>query len=172
MNTASGPTQCRRRTARRICRRLYIQPIIQNPLGMTMPPRRRADLLRVAEKLDLTVIEDMVYGFLDDVPPLAALAPDALRGARQPVQESGARAGARLRRAAARLRENIMASVRSGGWTASGYAFAAAQRLMSDGTAAELARLKRTDAQQRQKIAVACLASSKSRPIQNPIICG
>src|SRR6266852_3721589 len=55
---------------------LYLQPVIQNPLGMTMPPSRRADLLRVVEKLDLTVIEDAVYAFLDDVPPLAALAPD------------------------------------------------------------------------------------------------
>jgi DNA-binding transcriptional MocR family regulator len=52
---------------------LYLQPIIQNPLGITMPPARRADLLRVVEKLDLTIIEDMVYGFLDDQPPLAAL---------------------------------------------------------------------------------------------------
>src|SRR5258706_7424213 len=51
-----------------------------------------------------------------------------------------------------------MASVRSGGWTASGFAFAAAQQLMGDGTAAELSRLKRIDAQQRQKIAVACLS--------------
>ena len=57
-----------------------------------------------------------------------------------------------------RLRENVMASVRSGGWTASGFAFSAAQQLMSDGTAAELARLKRNDAQQRQKIAASCLS--------------
>ena len=56
---------------------LYIQPTIQNPLGMTMPPARRADLLRVVEKLDLTVIEDTVYGFLDEETPLAALAPDS-----------------------------------------------------------------------------------------------
>ena len=57
-----------------------------------------------------------------------------------------------------RLRENVTASVRSGGWTASGFAFAATQLMMSDGTAAELARLKRIDAQQRQKIAVDCLS--------------
>src|SRR6266571_2809779 len=44
---------------------LYVQPTIQNPLGMTMPPARRADLLRVVEKLGLPVIEDTVYGFLD-----------------------------------------------------------------------------------------------------------
>ena len=39
-----------------------------------------------------------------------------------------------------------MASVRSGGWTATGFAFAAAQRMMGDGTVAELTRLKRLDA--------------------------
>jgi DNA-binding transcriptional MocR family regulator len=51
-----------------------------------------------------------------------------------------------------------MASVRSGGWTAAGFAFAAAQRLMADGTAAELARLKRIDAVRRQQMAVKSLA--------------
>jgi DNA-binding transcriptional MocR family regulator len=48
--------------------------------------------------------------------------------------------------------------VRSGGWIASGYAFAAAQRMMADGTANELVRLKRTDARQRQQMAVQRLA--------------
>src|ERR1019366_4270546 len=36
---------------------LYIQPAIQNPLGITMPASRRSDLLRVVEKLGLVVIE-------------------------------------------------------------------------------------------------------------------
>ncbi len=57
-----------------------------------------------------------------------------------------------------RLRESVMASVRSGGWTPSGYSFAAAQRMMADGTAAELVRLKRIDAQRRQQIAAERLA--------------
>jgi hypothetical protein len=48
----------------------------------------------------------------------------------------------------------VIASVRSGGWTASGFAFAAAQRMIGDGTVAELARLKRLDARARQKLAV------------------
>src|SRR5215813_1895508 len=56
---------------------IYVQPVIQNPLGMTMTTARRADLLRVVEKLNLPVIEDNIYGFLDDEPPLAALAPDS-----------------------------------------------------------------------------------------------
>jgi len=138
---------------------LYVQPVIQNPLGITMPPDRRADLLRVAEKLDLTIIEDLVYGFLDDVPPLAAQAPtrcvvlDSLSKKVAPGLSLG------FVVPPLRLRENVMAAVRSGGWNASGFAFAAAQLLMADGTASELARLKRIDAQQRQKIAVACLAN-------------
>jgi DNA-binding transcriptional MocR family regulator len=137
---------------------LYVQPVIHNPLGMTMPHARRADLLRVVEKLDLTVIEDMVYGFLDDAPPLAASAPDrcVVLDSLSKKVAPGLSLGFVV--PPLRLRENVMASVRSGGWTASGFAFSAAQQLMSDGTAAELAKLKRSDAQQRQKIAANCLA--------------
>jgi DNA-binding transcriptional MocR family regulator len=137
---------------------LYLQPIIQNPLGITMPPARRADLVRVIEKHRLTVIEDTVYGFLDDEPPLAALAPDfciVLDSLSKKVAP-GLALGFIV--PPPRLRESIMASVRSGGWTAAGYAFAAGQRLMGDGTAAELSRLKRIDAIKRQQMAAKYLA--------------
>ncbi len=137
---------------------LYLQPIIQNPLGITMPRSRRTDLLRVVEKLDLTVIEDSVYGFLDDEPPLAAQAPDrcVMLDSLSKKVAPGLSLGFVV--PPLRLRENIIASVRSGGWTASGFAFAATQQMMADGTAAELVRLKRIDAAQRQKIAAACLS--------------
>src|SRR4029453_18116872 len=46
----------------------------------------------------------------------------------------------------------------SGGWTASGFAFAAGQRLMADGTVPELSRLKRIDAARRQQVAAKYLA--------------
>ncbi|HVI90418.1 MAG TPA: PLP-dependent aminotransferase family protein, partial [Dongiaceae bacterium] len=137
---------------------IYIQPANQNPLGMTMNASRRADLLRVVEKLKLPVIEDNVYGFLDDEPPLAALAPesciviDSLSKKVAPGMALGFVVPPR------RLRESVMASVRSGGWTASGFAFAAAERMMGDGTVAELTRLKRLDARARQKLAADRLA--------------
>ena len=133
---------------------LYLQPAIQNPLGMTMSSTRRTDLLRVVETLGLPIIEDNVYGFLDKIPPLAALAPesciviDSLSKKAAPGLTLGFIVSPQ------RLRESVMASVRSGGWTASGFAFAAAQRMMGDGTLAELARLKRLDARARQKLAV------------------
>ncbi|MDN7903159.1 PLP-dependent aminotransferase family protein [Burkholderia diffusa] len=132
---------------------IYIQPAIQNPLGMTMNAARREDLLRVVEKLGIPIIEDNVYGFLDDEPPLAALSPDncVVIDSLSKKVAPGLTLGFVV--APRRLREAVMASVRSGGWTASGFAFAAAQRLMSDGTVAELARLKRVDAVARQKLA-------------------
>ncbi|MDP1583433.1 MAG: PLP-dependent aminotransferase family protein [Bradyrhizobium sp.] len=137
---------------------IYVQPVIQNPLGITLPAARRADLLRVVEKLDLVVIEDAVYSFLDDAPPLAAPAPDRCLVLDSLSKKVAPGLSLGFIVAPPRLRENVMASVRSGGWTAAGFAFAAAQQLMADGTAAELARLKRLDAQARQNIAAACLA--------------
>ena len=138
---------------------LYLQPTIQNPLGITMPAARRADLLRVIEKLDLTVIEDAVYGFLDDEQaPLAALAPDRCIVLDSLSKKIAPGLALGFIVPPPRLRESLMASVRSGGWTASGYAFAAGQRLMGDGTAAELSRLKRIDAVRRQQMAAKSLA--------------
>jgi len=137
---------------------IYVQPVVQNPLGMTMPAARRADLVRVVDKLDLTVIEDAVYGFLDDEAPLAALAPDRciMLDSLSKKVAPGLALGFLV--PPPRLRESIVASVRSGGWTAAGFAFAAGQRLMADGTASELTRLKRIDAAHRQQIAAKYLA--------------
>lgn len=137
---------------------LYLQPTIQNPLGMTMPAARRAELLKVVEKLDLAIIEDSVYGFLSDEAPLAAMAPDrcVVLDSLSKKVAPGLALGFIV--SPPRLRESILNSIRSGGWTASGYAFAAAQRLMGDGTAAELIRLKRADAQRRQQMAAERLA--------------
>lgn len=131
---------------------LYIQPTIQNPLGMTMPAARRSDLLRVIEKLGLTVLEDAVYGFLDDEAPLAALAPDSCIVLDSLSKKVAPGLALGFIVSPPRWREAIMASVRSGGWTASGYAFAAGLLLMGDGTASELSRLKRIDAARRQQL--------------------
>lgn len=146
---------------------IYIQPAIHNPLGMTMAPARRRDLLRVVEALGLTIIEDRVYSFLDDAPPLAALAPDTCV-----VIDSLSKRGAPGLSLGfiippLRLRESMMASVLSGGWSASGFAFAAAQRLMEDGTLAELVERKRRDARARQKLATDCLTGFEIQANKN-----
>ncbi len=137
---------------------IYVQPAVQNPLGTTMSPARRVDLVRVVEELGLPIIEDNVYAFLDDEPPLASIAPDTclVIDSLSKMVAPGLTLGFIV--PPRHLRESVMASVRSGGWTASGFAFAAAERLMGDGTAAELARLKRVDAHARQKLASERLA--------------
>jgi DNA-binding transcriptional MocR family regulator len=137
---------------------LYIQPVMQNPLGMTMPSQRRSELLRVVDKLGLIVIEDAVYAFLDDIPPLAAEAPDVCIVLDSLSKKVAPGLALGFISAPPALRESLMAAVRSGGWTASGYMLAASQRLIDDGTAAELTRLKREDAARRQRLANSLLA--------------
>ncbi|WP_298721596.1 PLP-dependent aminotransferase family protein [uncultured Ferrovibrio sp.] len=66
-------------TARRTGSRLVlVQPTIHNPTTATMSARRREDVVAVARKHDLTIIEDDVYGFVvrERPLPLAALAPE------------------------------------------------------------------------------------------------
>ena len=132
---------------------IYMQPVVQNPLGMTMTSARRADLLRVIEKLNLPIIEDNVYGFLDNEPPLAALAPDSCIVIDSLSKKVAPGLSLGIIVPPRRLRESVMTCVRSGGWTAAGFAFAAAQQMLGDGTVAELTRLKRLDARARQKLA-------------------
>ncbi|MFL6792494.1 MAG: PLP-dependent aminotransferase family protein, partial [Bradyrhizobium sp.] len=92
-----------------------------------------------------------------DVTPLAALAPNSCIVLDSLSKKVAPGLALGFIVSPARLRESIMASVRSGGWTAAGYAFAAGQRLMGDGTASELSRLKRIDAIGRQQMAAKCL---------------
>jgi DNA-binding transcriptional MocR family regulator len=137
---------------------VYLQPALHNPLGISLTQTRRGDLARLLGKLDLMAIEDAVYGFLCDDPPLATLAPehciviDSLSKRIAPGLAIG------FIHAPVGLRERLMASVRSGGWAAPGYALEAGQRLIADGTAQTIAQMKRDDAKRRQRIAAECLA--------------
>ena len=55
-----------------------LTPTLQNPTCITLPERRRLDLIAVARKRGLILIEDDPYSLLagDTPPPLAALAPE------------------------------------------------------------------------------------------------
>ncbi|WP_321338236.1 PLP-dependent aminotransferase family protein [uncultured Cohaesibacter sp.] len=50
---------------------LVVSPILQNPTGATMDRKRRADIAKMAEKLDLLVIEEDVYGGFSNQSPLS-----------------------------------------------------------------------------------------------------
>lgn len=59
-------------------RLVLLQPTIHNPTTAMLSAQRRAEIVAVARKYDLTIVEDDVYGFLtpDRPLPLAALAPE------------------------------------------------------------------------------------------------
>ncbi|MDT0317560.1 aminotransferase-like domain-containing protein [Streptomyces millisiae] len=140
-------------------RAVYLQPTVHNPLGATMPPERRSELAAVLRHSGLTAVEDSVYGFLRaDLPPLAALAPervvvvDSLSKRLAPGLTVGflvAPPGDAPRFAAA---------LRSGAWSAAGFALAAATQWLTDGTAAAVEAAKRADAAERQRLVADRLA--------------
>jgi len=138
---------------------IYLQPTLHNPLGMTMPPARRAEIGALLAALGICAIEDAVYAFLRDEPaPLTAHAPggtiyiDSLSKRVAP----GLTVGFAVVPPA--LAEPVAAAIGSGGWTASGFALAAAACWMADGTARALTERKRADAAARQELAAARLA--------------
>jgi len=141
---------------------VYLQPTLHNPLGITMPPGRRAEIADALDRLDLYAIEDAVYSFLrDDPAPLAAHAAertifvDSLSKRVAPGLTTG------FAVAPAALADAIAGGIRSGGWAASGFALTAAAHWFADGTAQALTAAKRADAAARQRIAAAQLAGLK-----------
>ena len=58
-------------------RALYCMPTLQNPTGRTMPLERRREIAEIAARHDVAVVEDDVYGFLEDhpLPPITTFAP-------------------------------------------------------------------------------------------------
>ena len=142
-------------------RALYLQPTVQNPLGMTMPEGRRAELADLLQRLQGPVaVEDAVYAFLDEAapPPLAAFAPDhtVLVDSLSKRIAPGLTLG--FISAPGRLVPRIAAALRSGAWTAPNFAMEVGVRWLVDGTATVLEGAKRADAVARQRLASACLA--------------
>jgi DNA-binding transcriptional MocR family regulator len=138
---------------------LYCQPTLHNPLGVTVPPARRAALADLVDELDLPVIEDGIYGFLaPDEVPLAALAPD-----RVVLVDSLSKRlapGLTLGFAAAppALTNRLATALRSGGWTAAGFPLHAATGWIENGTVDQIVTAKRLDAEVRQRIVAERLA--------------
>ena len=65
---------CRRRAPKA----LYTMPTCQNPTTVTMPLERRREIVAIAERHGVAIVEDDVYSLLPDNPPpaMSSLAPD------------------------------------------------------------------------------------------------
>ncbi|WP_161567952.1 PLP-dependent aminotransferase family protein [Pigmentiphaga sp. H8] len=140
---------------------LYCVPTVQNPTGAVMGLERRREILAVAKRRGLTIIEDDAYGGLQTAPPplLGALAPDitySLFGLAKLISPS-------LRisyvvapdpQKAGRLTDVLRATMQ----TAPPLEAALATRLINQGTLVELIAQVRTEAQVRQTLAQRLLA--------------
>jgi DNA-binding transcriptional MocR family regulator len=140
-------------------RAVYLQPTLHNPLGVTMPESRRAELAETLDALDLPVIEDNIYAFLrDDLPPLAAFAPartvlvDSLSKRLAPGLTLGFAVSPEG------FGDRVATATRSGTWSASRFAVEAATCWMTDGSVTTVIEAKRRDAAARQEIAAGRLA--------------
>lgn len=140
---------------------VYLQPVIHNPTGATMGLARRAALAALATREDVILIEDAVFGFLDegDTPPLIALEPDrvllvdGMSKRASPGLSSGFIAAP-----SPALRRRVAAAIRAGAWHASPIGLAAATAWMDSGLLRRLEAQKRGDAQARQAVLRAGLA--------------
>ncbi|MFJ8232939.1 PLP-dependent aminotransferase family protein [Streptomyces sp. NPDC094448] len=133
---------------------VYTQPTLHNPLSLTMPPQRRAALAEVVVRLGIPVLEDTVWAFLrDDVPPLAALAPEVtvLVDSLSKRIAPGLNLGYAVVPPA--LQADVAVALRSGGSLPMGFALEAASRWQRDGTVRALVLAKQRQAVERQEIA-------------------
>ena len=150
---------CKRRRVRAI----YTMPTLHNPLGWVMGITRRRELVSIARRQGLLIIEDAAYAFLDDDAPipLAALAPEAtvyVSGFSKSVA-TGLRVG--FVAAPDALVPKIERAIRATTWNTPGVMTAIACGWLDDGTVTRLESAKRKDATIRQATAVEVL-----RPLQ------
>lgn len=137
-------------------RAIYLQPVLHNPLGLTMSGLRTAEIAEILVTGGIVAIEDSVYAFLDpdaEAKRLRTLAPqkvilvDSLSKRLAPGLTLGVIV------APDELRDGIERALHTGAWVASSFAQTACARWMADGTATQIAEAKRLDAAARHTLA-------------------
>jgi DNA-binding transcriptional MocR family regulator len=141
-------------------RAVYVMPTLHNPLGWVMSAHLRQQLVSIARRHGLLIIEDAAYAFLaQDAPaPLATLAPETtvyISGLSKSVA-TGLRVG--FIAAPARWVPSIERAIRATTWNTPGVMTAIACGWIEDGTVTRMEIEKRQDAMIRQSIAAEVLA--------------
>lgn len=142
---------CKRRRVRAV----YVMPTLHNPLGWVVGASQRRQLVAIARRHGLLIIEDAAYAFLaaDPPAPLAALAPELtvyVSGLSKSVA-TGLRVG--FVAAPAAWVRKIERAIRVTTWNTPGVMTAIACGWLDNGTVTRLEAEKRQDAMTRQAIA-------------------
>lgn len=149
---------------------VYVQPVLHNPLSITMPGRRLDRLADVLLTAGIHAIEDAVWAFLrDDLPPLASRAPEhtVLVDSLSKRLSPGLSLGFAVAPAASAGR--VAGALRSGGWTSMRFPLEAMVRWQADGTVDTLVRAKQREVRARQEIADRHLGDFRTR--SDPVSC-
>jgi DNA-binding transcriptional MocR family regulator len=145
---------------------LYVNPTLLNPTTHTISHRRRVEIIEIARRFDVVIVEDDPYGFLpvDGPAPFAALAPDITWHVAGLAKCLGA--GLRIAYVIApdvRSGWLFSSSVRTATVMASPVTIALATRWISDGTADALLAAVRQESIERQKLAPKILPAQTYR---------
>ncbi len=147
-------------------RALYLNPTLLNPTTHTISQQRRTDIIAIARRFGVVIVEDDPYGFLpvDGPPPFAALAPDITWHVAGLAKCLGA--GLRIAYVVApdvRSGWLFASSVRTATVMASPVTIALATRWISDGTADALLAAVRRESVERQRLVKAVLPAATYR---------
>lgn len=149
---------CRARTPKVI----YCMPSLHNPTTLSMSEARRREVVRIARKHNLFIIEDDVYGFLANSPatPLAALAPERTIyiSSASKSMAPGLRVGYLL--VPPSLIDTVTSVARMSDWMTAPLMAEIARRWINAGSADDLVRWHRSQARSRQDIAHRLLATA------------
>ncbi len=145
---------------------LYLNPTLQNPTTLTVPPARRTEIAAICRHHGVAIVEDDAYGFIPPhgPPPFAALAPDMtwhVAGLAKCI-------GAGLRAAyvvAPTAREGwpFVGAMRTANVMASPLTVALATRWIEDGTADAILQFNRSETTARQALAARILPPGSYR---------
>lgn len=139
--------------ARRPLHALYLQPVLHNPVGVTMSAGRRRAIATLLRRLDLPAIEDAVYAFLaPEVPRLAREAPERVVVVDSFAKRIAPGLSVGLIVAPPRLVAPLSAAIRAAAGGPGGLALDVCIRWAADGVAAAVAAAKRRDAADRQRV--------------------
>ena len=148
------------------CRRmapkaLYLVPTLHNPTATVMPMARRTEIVEIARRHNVILIEDDVFGFMLPEPvPIQAIAPDItiyLSSLSKSVA-AGLRIGYVV--APPSLVSRIEAAIHSLQYSAPGLPAEVATRWINDGTADRFAEAQRVEDAARQALARSILPAS------------
>ena len=164
------PDDLDRQAARTKATVLVCVPALQNPTGATMSLQRCRDITQVAARRGLTIIEDDVYGSLQDEPCLASIATQntILVTSTSKAIEPGLRIGALV--GPPHLLASVAAEVQLTSWGVSTTSIEVLCRWATDGTAGRRVAWQRNEVNERWRLASQLLGPSPHQPAPHRFI--